>query len=265
MPNHYHLVAGTPRGNLSQAMGWLQVTYTVRFNQRHGRSGHLFQGRFKAQLVEADEYGRWLVEYVHLNPVRPRKKGMTIPPEKAAALDGYEWSSHRDYAGLRKKPADWLRLDWLGYWGVDEREGRRGYRKRMGEWFGREVSSPWERLERGLVLGGGELMGRVAEMLDGKKGAEEWRWTREQKVGLVREKLRELLEAEEDERLGIWARIRLGGERGVDVGRERGQRNGSGVGHLVKRLERESERDKKLKAKMNRLRDEIPKLSRNES
>ncbi len=49
MPNHYHLVVGTPRGNLSRAMGWLQVTYTVRFSRRHRRSGHLFQGRFKAQ------------------------------------------------------------------------------------------------------------------------------------------------------------------------------------------------------------------------
>ena len=53
MPNHYHLVMDTPRANLSQAMGWLQTTYTVRFNRRHRRAGHLFQGRFKAQLVDA--------------------------------------------------------------------------------------------------------------------------------------------------------------------------------------------------------------------
>jgi REP element-mobilizing transposase RayT len=52
MPNHYHLVVQTPRANLSQAVGWLQVTYTVRFNRRWKRSGHLFQGRYKAQLVD---------------------------------------------------------------------------------------------------------------------------------------------------------------------------------------------------------------------
>ncbi|MBI5394427.1 MAG: transposase, partial [Verrucomicrobia bacterium] len=74
MPNHYHLVVETPQGNLSRAIGWLQVTYTVRFNARHRRSGHLFQGRFKAQLVEADDYGQELVRYVHLNPVRSRRK-----------------------------------------------------------------------------------------------------------------------------------------------------------------------------------------------
>jgi hypothetical protein len=82
---------------------------------------------------------------------------------------------------------------------------------------------------------------------------------------VVREKLRELLGADEDERMRIWARIRLGGERGVDVGRELGQRNGRGVGHLVKRLERASERNKAMKAKMERLRSELSKMSINES
>jgi putative transposase len=51
MPNHYHLVLGTPRANLSRGMGWLQTTYTARFNARHRRRGHLFQGWYKAQLV----------------------------------------------------------------------------------------------------------------------------------------------------------------------------------------------------------------------
>jgi REP element-mobilizing transposase RayT len=65
MPNHYHLVIETLRANLNQAMGWLQTTYTMRFNRRHRRAGHLFQGRYKAQLVDAVEYGQWLVRYVH--------------------------------------------------------------------------------------------------------------------------------------------------------------------------------------------------------
>src|SRR6266446_3060236 len=103
MPNHYHLLVGTPRGNLSQAVGWLQVTYTVRFNRRHRRSGHLFQGRFKAQLIEADEYAQGLVEYVHLNPVRPRDKRARLAAGRAAELNSYRWSSHRVYAGLERK------------------------------------------------------------------------------------------------------------------------------------------------------------------
>ena len=61
MPNHYHLLTQTPRGNLSQAVGWLQATYAARFNRRHRRCGHLFQGRFKAHLVDADAYARPLL------------------------------------------------------------------------------------------------------------------------------------------------------------------------------------------------------------
>jgi putative transposase len=68
MQNHYHLLLQTPRANLSAAAGWLQTTYTVRFNRRHRRSGHLFQGRFKAHLIEEDSYVQTLVKYIHLNP-----------------------------------------------------------------------------------------------------------------------------------------------------------------------------------------------------
>ena len=58
LDNHYHLLLQTPRANLTGAAGWLQTTYSIRFNRRHKRSGHLFQGRFKAHLVEADLYAR---------------------------------------------------------------------------------------------------------------------------------------------------------------------------------------------------------------
>ena len=66
MPNHYHLLLQTPRANLSDAAGWLQTTYSIRFNRRHRRSEHLFQGRFKAHLVEADGYARALIKSIHL-------------------------------------------------------------------------------------------------------------------------------------------------------------------------------------------------------
>ena len=95
MPNHYHLVVQTPRANLSAAMGWFQTTYTIRFNARHRRSGHLFQGRFKAHLVEADAYAMELIKYIHLNPVRPKDKRRAIPVDRKAALLRYRWSSHR--------------------------------------------------------------------------------------------------------------------------------------------------------------------------
>ncbi len=106
MDNHYHILLETPRGNLSQIMRHINGAYTTRFNVKHKRKGHLFQGRYKAILVDADAYLTELSRYIHLNPVRA---GMVDMPEK------YSWSSYRYYIGKKKKP-DWLFVDSiLGY------------------------------------------------------------------------------------------------------------------------------------------------------
>ena len=69
MDNHYHLLLETPEANLVAGMTWFQSTYTKRYNARHRASGHLFGGRYKAALVEADgsEYFRTALDYIHLN------------------------------------------------------------------------------------------------------------------------------------------------------------------------------------------------------
>ena len=69
MNNHYHLLVRTPLGNISRAMRHLNGVYTQRFNSMEKRDGSLFRGRFKAILVEADEYLLRLSRYIHLNPV----------------------------------------------------------------------------------------------------------------------------------------------------------------------------------------------------
>jgi len=260
MLNHYHLVLGTPQGNLSRAAGWLQVTYTVRFNARHRRSGHLFQGRFKAQLVEADEYGRWLVEYVHLNPVRPRRAHTPLPIERAQDLDAFDWSSHRDYAGLRAKPAEWLCLDWLAYWGMDRRAAQTAYRHEINRWFTGEKASPWERLRAGLVLGGDALLARVCAMVEGKQGLDETRWTRTQTTSTLRQRLRDLLAQETDDRVKIWTRVKLGGERPYDIAREYGYRDQSGVGQLLKRLDKTAAKDPNLRSKLDHLKAQLSRV-----
>ena len=74
MGNHYHLLLETPEPNLIVGMKWLQGTYTQRFNRRHKEWGHLFQGRYKALLVQSEEgeYFSTVASYIHLNPVRAR-------------------------------------------------------------------------------------------------------------------------------------------------------------------------------------------------
>src|SRR5207247_1999257 len=80
MGNHFHLIAQTRRPNLTRWMHWLSVGYTVYFNRRHERSGHLFQGRFKSFLLQESEgYVLTLSRYVHLNPVRGISLGLGTP------------------------------------------------------------------------------------------------------------------------------------------------------------------------------------------
>jgi len=221
MPNHYHLLVETPRANLSQSLAWLQTTYTVRFNRRHRRSGHLFQGRFQAQLVDAEEYGRWLVRYVHYNPVRPRDRHSPIPPERKADLEAYRWSSHRVYAGLERPPV-WLCDEWLRLWGRTRKEAQREYRLEMAAGFGKPVSSPWDQLRGGLVLGSENLWQRARRLMGGKAADEEVRWTKSEGAEDTRARVKRLLDGERDARVQIWARVRLGGERGRRVAAEFG-------------------------------------------
>ena len=253
LSNHYHLILETPLANLSQAVGWLQVTYTVRFNRRHHRVGHLFQGRFKAQLVEADDYATWLIQYVHLNPVRPIRKTDPIPAERAPDLDAYPWSSHRDYAGLREKTPPWLCLDWLHYWDNDPQAARAEYRRSIARAFGQPAAEPWKNLLGGLVLGSQALLDKAAALAGHKSTREAPRWSASQQIEQRRARLQQLLAGEPDDRLKIWARVKLGGERGIDVARDFGYHNGSGVSQVIHRLEQQAKDDRKLQAKLQQL------------
>lgn len=107
MPNHVHLLVETPLGNLDRFMGSVLTGYTVYFNLRHKRSGHLMQGRYAAQVVEGNEYLLKLSRYIHLNPVRVEGLRDQAPGERLRQLQAYPWSSYREYAG-EEKPCGWL-------------------------------------------------------------------------------------------------------------------------------------------------------------
>lgn len=106
MNNHYHLCFMTPEAKLSRVMRHINGIYTQRFNRTHGRDGPLFRGRYKALLIEADEYLAQVVRYIHLNPV---KANMVKEPQK------YRWNSHQDYLYSRKRPP-WLKTQRVGAW-----------------------------------------------------------------------------------------------------------------------------------------------------
>lgn len=103
MPNHFHLLLETPCANLSDGMRQLNGSYTQLFNRRHNRVGHLFQGRYKALLVEKASYLMELIRYVVLNPVRA---GLVKAPWE------WKWSSYRATAGRTPAPP-WLHTKWI--------------------------------------------------------------------------------------------------------------------------------------------------------
>lgn len=167
MSNHFHLVAQTRQANLSRWMHWLMVSYTVYFNRRHGRSGHLFQGRYKSFLVEGGEYLLGLSRYIHLNPVRGAALGRGTPTERRERLRAYRWSSYRGYAGLGK-PLAFVQEDLvLGEMQVPKRIGRVRYRRFVEEGLVREIENPFEAVAWQAVLGSESFERQVRDRLRG--------------------------------------------------------------------------------------------------
>lgn len=100
MTNHVHLVIETPRANLSSLMQRMHTAYTVWFNRKHNRHGHLFQGRYGASVVQEDDYILKMSRYVHLNPVFIDEHEQKSRSERVKVLRNYAWSSYPSYIGL---------------------------------------------------------------------------------------------------------------------------------------------------------------------
>jgi putative transposase len=168
MGNHFHLMAQTRRANLSRWMHWFMVSYTVYFNWRHGRGGHLFQGRYKSFLVEDGEYLLGLSRYLHLNPVRGVVLGAGTPAQRRDRLRGYAWSSYRGYAGLAKAFA-FIEEDLvLGELQASRNKERQRYRRFVEKGLLRDIENPFEAVRWQAVLGSEsfarKMQDRISEM-----------------------------------------------------------------------------------------------------
>ncbi len=161
MDNHYHLLLETPSGNLSQIMRHINGAYTTYFNTKRQRSGHLLQGRFKAILVDMDEYSKELSRYIHLNPIRAKM---------VDNLPDYRWSSYLDYIGNRIPPA-WLEMDYiLGYFGPKPSISKKNYREFIEARLGRKYKSPLNEVVGSTILGGADFVKEIKErFIEGKK------------------------------------------------------------------------------------------------
>ncbi len=285
MDNHYHLELETRRANLSRALQWLNGGYSSHFNRRHRRSGHLFQARFGAVLLEPAEAALEVSRYVHLNPIRVRRWGLSKSeqqrrrrgqsPETSAAeirarigeLRSYRWSSYRAYIGREAAPP-WLRcaaflkrvgLDSQGYQGYVEQEIREGH-----------VESPWERLQGQVLLGGEAFVERLRRRLKGDRREQpslrslepgaEW----EQIVGVV-EGVKQERWGQFRDRHGDWGRdlaLWLAWKQGHFTLRQLGVKVGgidyTSVSSALQRFNDRCRHDRKLAALRQRAQDQLP-------
>ena len=155
MGNHYHLMIETNSPTLSKGMKYLNGTYTQYFNRRHQRVGHVFQGRFKAILVQKDAYLLELARYIVLNPVRARM----VRNAKA-----WRWSSYRATAGYEEADAC-LTSEWI-LAGFDERKSVAQQRYRDFVQAGKGRSSPWQQLKNQIYLGSDDFVNDMQRKLN---------------------------------------------------------------------------------------------------
>ena len=153
MDNHYHLLMETSDPNLVRGMRRLNGVYTQAFNRRHKRVGHVFQGRYKAILVDKESYLLELCRYIVLNPVRAK---VVQRPEDWA------WSSYRGTAGRMKGP-EWLAVEKvLSFFS--------GYQAAYRSFVAAGVAKPsvWESLKGQIYLGGEDFLRRMERLVEGK-------------------------------------------------------------------------------------------------
>ena len=232
MDNHYHLIIQTREANLSQSMQWLQTSYSMGFNHRHGRVGPLFQGRFKAVVVDAPAWGWELSRYVHLNPVRTARMGLDkraravdrlgtrgkpdaqLVRERIVRLRKYRWSSYRAYVGLEKSP------EWLNCAAVLSAAGH-GSEKEHWQVYAQYVeqavreglpASPWEQVHAQLVLGGKQFLDKVRKAVAGSA-----REQPQQRALKRRPRWEEVLQTVQELKQEKWAAFR---DRHGDWGRD---------------------------------------------
>ncbi len=147
MSNHYHLLIETPDSNLSKGMRQLNGVFTQKFNRYHARVGHVFQGRYKAILVEKESYLLELARYIVLNPVRA---------QMARSAKDWSWSSYRATAGI-KKPGHWLKVDWvLSCFSSNKQVAIKRYREFVSD--GKKQPPPWQQLKNQIYLGSDDFV-----------------------------------------------------------------------------------------------------------
>lgn len=256
MDNHYHLLIETPKANISQIMQNINTSYTVYINRKYRRNGHLFQGRFKAIIVDKDEYLIALSRYIHLNPVRAK---IVQRPED------YKWTSYKAFIGnganaLVDTP------DALSYFSKEKRKAAKAYR-RFVEREIREEENPFKEVEAGMLLGGKKLKAKIQKLLDKTKTADELPQIKRirEKVpidkvietcckhyGIDREELLKRGKGKYERQIAIYLSKVLSGKKNIAIGNCFGIK-GPAISGIMKAIEERLKQDQNIKKEAEHL------------
>ena len=289
MDNHFHLLLETPEANLSRAMQWLGVSYSVWHNRRHNRTGHLFQGRFRAVVVEDDAGWQEVARYTHLNPVRVAglgpdqrrraagragvvgKRRPGVLAERLRLLREFRWSSYRGYAGYGPL-LGWVWREPLGRLCVGRTVAeRRAALREYTEQPVREgaIERPWDRLVARVVLGSEAFARRLRREVGGNRRGHQ------RPKGLSRpvawgeivsalERAKGERWAEFSGRYGDWGRdaaLWLGRRQGRltlgELGRLAGGMDYAAVGQAVSRFGRRLAKEARLRHRLRRVESQL--------
>ncbi|NIO04188.1 MAG: hypothetical protein GTN74_06110 [Proteobacteria bacterium] len=265
MSNHYHLLIETTQSNLSIAIQWLNVSYAAYYNKKHRRSGHLFQGRFKATLIDTDEYLMPLSRYIHLNPVRAN---IAMKPGE------YPWSSYAAFIGRTKVP-DFLETGRvLSYFGTKRREAIKTYTAFVEEVHVETLENPEKQAVGGFIMGDEDFVRWVKDRFlstrDDEKEIPQLRKLKPRvsletilqavcdEVGCREEQIREKgRKGNQARELAIYLARDLSGVSGRDLGEFFGGVSGAAVAVRYNQVNRAVARDKELRGQVDRIKERI--------
>ena len=277
MSNHFHFLLRTREANLGRFMQRFNTAYTAYFNLRHHRAGHLYQGRYKAILVDADEYLLELSRYLHLNPVRLKKYKETSLHDKGKILEAYAWSSLPGYIGLRERDTFVTYSSVLGYMGGDTKEGQKRYRDFVIAGLSRGAKNILEERQAEVILGTDSFITWVKKtFVEGK----EWKQKDHPHVRELRSSIpveviakmvskeygtvpEELLTARSPWREARQVLIELSYQLNFrkkplqKLGQELGGIGGASIAHAHKRVQKRMVSDKRLSQKVSSLHQKI--------
>jgi REP element-mobilizing transposase RayT len=278
MINHFHLFLTTPDGNLSEFMRHFNISYTSVFNRRYKRSGHLYQGRYKSFLIDADNYLKAVSRYIHLNPVRIKTHSGKPMEEKIKLLDQHRHSSFTGY--IRLKP----RVDFINYrkvldcFGGDTPNGRRRYRQFVYKGLTEDLEGLSERGKKNGIVGYPDFKENVRQAYLDKETGKSYREQPQLKIfrviftpeDLIRN-FCQIIKADEheicrrgrntsDRAILMELLYRFCGIRQPEIGRLIGGLDYSAVSYARKRLRLQMETDLSLKQKVDDITNKLSSL-----